>query len=711
MSRMKIILQSEASECGLACLAMILSAHGALIELRELRRRFSLSLKGTRLDHMIKMAEKLGLAPRPVRLEIEELRKLTVPSILHWDMDHFVVLCKTNANTISIVDPALGRRNISFREASEHFTGVALELAPITRFAKVQKIEKISMKELIGDISGLWRGLALILILSVSLQALAITAPFYLQWIVDQVLPSADRGLVFILAVSFILILLFQVGISAVRGWSVIYLSTRLGLQWTQNVFAHLLKLRLDFFEKRHLGDVVSRMASIQAIQRTLSSSFVEAIIDGLMAFATLTMMILYSAKLFSITAVAVTLYAIVRILAFAAMRRETEQQLVSSARQQSHLLESIRGIQSIKIFGTELNRKITYFNLMNRTISHEVRLGKLGITFSVINQFIFGAERVLVISVGANLAINGEFSVGMLIAYLAYKEQFSLRVGGLIDKVVEFRMLRLHGDRLSDIVLSEPDMEVTEERGEDLRAPEIEVRNLSFRYGEGEPWVIRGCSFVIRAGQSVAIIGPSGGGKTTLMKIMLGLLVPTEGGVTIDGQDIHRGAAKSIRRYLGAVMQDDALFAGSIAENIAFGDLAWTKEQVEAAAKRASIHDEIVSMPMGYNSLIGDMGTALSGGQKQRVILARALYRNPRILFLDEATSHLDVEREKSVNLAISRLDLTRVIVAHRPETIASAERVVLLRDGVLFEIGGSGAENLEEEPPYADGPARNSA
>ncbi|TQT21449.1 peptidase domain-containing ABC transporter [Xanthomonas perforans] len=488
-------------------------------------------------------------------------------------------------------------------------------------------------------------------------------------------------------------------------------LSTRLGLQWTQNVFAHLLKLRLDFFEKRHLGDIVSRMASIQAIQRTLSSSFVEAIIDGMMAIATLAMMILYSTKLVTITIVAVALYVIVRMLAFAAMRRETEQQLVSSARQQSHLLESIRGIQSIKIFGVESNRRIIYSNLMNRTISHEVRLGKLGITFAVTNQFIFGAERVLVIAVGANLAMSGEFSVGMLIAYLAYKEQFSLRIGGLIDKMVEFRMLRLHGDRLSDIVLSEPDIEVTEERSEDLRIPKIEVRNLGFRYGEGEPWVIRDCSFVIEAGEVVAIIGPSGGGKTTLMKIMLGLLTPTEGCVIIDGQDIHRGVAKSIRRYLGAVMQDDALFAGSIAENIAFGDLAWTKEQVEDAAKRASIHDEIISMPMGYNSLIGDMGTTLSGGQKQRVILARALYRNPRILFLDEATSHLDVEREKSVNLAISRLDLTRVIVAHRPETIASAERVLLLRDGVALESCDSGAENLDKTLPYADGPARTSA
>ncbi|KLC11469.1 ABC transporter, partial [Xanthomonas perforans] len=214
---MKVTLQSEASECGLACLAMILSAHGASIELRELRRRFSLSLKGTRLDHMINMAEKLGLAPRPVRLEVDELRKLTVPSILHWDMDHFVVLCKTTANKVSIIDPASGKRNISLREASEHFTGVALELAPVTGFVKLPKVRKISIRELAGNISGLWPSLALIFILSISLQALVITAPFYLQWIVDQVLPAADRGLVFILAVSFMLVLLFQVGISAVR--------------------------------------------------------------------------------------------------------------------------------------------------------------------------------------------------------------------------------------------------------------------------------------------------------------------------------------------------------------------------------------------------------------------------------------------------------------------------------------------------------------
>ncbi|WLA12155.1 peptidase domain-containing ABC transporter [Xanthomonas translucens] len=704
---MKIILQSEASECGLACLAMIVSAHGSSIELRELRRRFSLSLKGTRLDHLISMAERLDLAARPVRLDVRELSKLTVPAILHWDMDHFVVLCKASTRSVSIVDPASGKRTITPTEASEHFTGVALELTPITDFVKIPKIGSVSIKELTGKVVGLRRSLALVFGLSLSLQALAITAPFYLQWIVDQVLPAADRGLLFVLSVGFMLVLLLQVGIGAVRGWSVVYLSTRLGLQWTQNVFAHLLKLRLDFFEKRHLGDIVSRMASVQAIQRTLSSSFVEAIVDGMMASATLAMMIVYSAKLVAITAIAVALYAIARMVAFTAVRRTTEQQLVSSARQQSHLLESIRGIQSIKIFGTEASRRMAYYNLMNNTVSNEIRMGKIGITFSAMNQFIFGVERVFVISVGASLAIRGEFSVGMLIAYLAYKEQFTLRVGGLIDKMVEFRMLRLHGERLSDIVLSDPDIEATEERGEGLRVPKIEVNNLSFRYGDGEPWVIRNCSFVISAGQAVAIIGPSGGGKSTLMKIMLGLLIPTEGRVTVDDQDIHRGAAKSIRRYFGAVMQDDVLFAGSVAENIAFGDLTWSKERVEDAARRASVHDEIVSMPMGYNSLIGDMGTTLSGGQKQRVILARALYRNPRILFLDEATSHLDVEREKSVNLAISRLDLTRVIVAHRPETIASAERVLVLRDGIISENTNSSAGCSGSVPPYDEMPA----
>jgi len=687
---MDVICQNESSECGLACLAMVSSHHGHHVGLRELRRRFPLSLKGAPLSRLIAIAGDLGFQCRALRLDLEDLSKLATPCLLHWDLNHYIVLAKVRGDRVMVHDPASGKRVLPLSEVSSHFTGVALELTPAATFKRERAAPSISVRQLTGRITGLWRSLALVLLLSVALQVFVLLAPFYMQWVVDQVLVAADRDLLTVLGLGFGLAVVLQVAISALRGWSVVYLSTRLGLQWTGNVFAHLLRLPLDFFEKRHLGDVTSRMGAVQAIQRTLTTSFVEALIDGLMAVVTLGMMLLYSGKLALVTLLAVGLYLGLRALAFRPLRNGTEQQLIAAARQESHLLESIRGIQSIKIAGSESVRRSTYFNLMHVTVNQDVRLARLSLGFGSASQLIFGIERIAVVWIGASLALQSIFSVGMLVAYLAYKDQFALRVSGLIDKWIEFRMLRLHGERLADIALAEPEAGTEASAASSVRALQrarLEVSGLSFRHAEGEPWVIRDCSFTVDDGESIAIVGASGCGKTTLVKLLLGLLTPTQGTIAVDGHDLRRLGPAHFRRWVGAVMQDDQLFAGSIAENIAFGDDGYDLERVMEAAALAAIHADILAMPMGYHSLIGDMGTTLSGGQKQRVLLARALYRRPRFLFLDEATSHLDVACERAVNEAVRSLPLTRFIIAHRPETIASADRVLVMQDGQIVQ------------------------
>ena len=685
---MEAVLQSESSECGLASLVMVASYHGQKLALRHLRQRFPLSLKGANLSRLIAVAGQLGFQCRPLRLDMESLGKLKLPCILHWDLNHFVVLAKVSKKKVTILDPAFGERELSYTEVSNHFTGVALELTPAAEFKPQKAAPNISFSQLAGRVTGLWRSLAVVLALSVALQVFVILAPFFMQWVVDQVLISVDHSLLTVLGLGFALVLLLQVSIGLLRGWSVVYLSSRLGLQWMGNVFSHLLKLPLDFFEKRHLGDITSRMSSVQTIQRTLTTTFVEAMIDGLMAVVTLSMMLLYSWKLALITLLAVVLYLSLRALAFRPVREGTEQQLVASARQQSHLLESIRGVQSIKVAGRETTCRSTYLNLMNDTVNRDVWLAKLGLGFNTASQLIFGVERIAVIWIGAVLAMQNVFSVGMLIAYLAYKDQFAGRIGSLIDKWIEFRMLRLHGERLADIVLAEP--EVLDEHRFEQAFPantRLEVAHLNFRYAEGEPLVLQDCSFTVEEGESVAIVGPSGCGKTTLVKLLLGLMKPTHGAVSLGGHDIAKLGPHNYRQMVGAVMQDDQLFAGSVAENIAFGEEDFDSERIETAARLAAVHDEIAAMPMGYHSLIGDMGTTLSGGQKQRVILARALFRMPRLLFLDEATSHLDVERERLVNEAVRQLKLTKVIIAHRPETIASADRILVMHGGRIVE------------------------
>lgn len=679
------ILQSEAAECGLACLAMVATTNGHAITLPEMRRRFSLSLKGARLSQLIDIAAQLGLRARPLRLDLAQLANLRLPCLLHWDLNHFVVLSSVRKRSVHILDPAFGRRQMAFAEVSPHFTGVALELVPDLGFQKRRAAPALRLRDLTRGTRGMWSAVAQILALSLVLQIFLVLAPFFMQWVVDQVLVAADRDLLTVLGLGFGLALLLQTGIGLLRGWAVLQLSAQLGLQWHGNLVAHLLRLPLDFFEKRHLGDITSRLGSLQTIQKTLTTGLVETLIDGLMAVLTLALMLAYSARLAALTLAVVSIYLAVRLLLYRRARDGTEQQLAAAARQQGHLLETLRGIQSLKVAGREALRRAGYENLLVRTVNQDLRLGRLGLGFSTASQCLFGLERIAVIWLGAQLALSNAFSVGMLIAYLAYKDQFAMRVSNLIDKGMDLRMLRLHAERLADIVLAEAESDPGDESRRPALASDIAVVQLAFRYGDGEPWILQDCSFSVRAGESVAIVGASGCGKSTLLKILLGLLPASRGNIRFGGEDLTRTGARQVRGMVGAVLQDDQLFAGSIADNISFFDPDSMPARIEAAARLAAVHDDIVAMPMGYGSLIGDMGSALSGGQKQRILLARALYRQPKILLLDEATSHLDVARERQVNNAVRALRLTRIIIAHRPETIASADRVLVLDAGTV--------------------------
>jgi ATP-binding cassette subfamily B protein RaxB len=495
-----------------------------------------------------------------------------------------------------------------------------------------------------------------------------------------------------VLGLGFLLLAVIQVAITALRSWVVLYLGTTLNLQWLANVFSHLLRLPVSWFERRHLGDVVSRFGAVTTIQRTLTSSFVEALIDGVMAVATAAMMLVYSVTLTAVAVAAVGLYGFLRWAFYDPLRRSTEEHIVHSAKQQSHFLETVRGVQSIKLFGRQEVRRSRWLNLVVDSMNQDLASQKLTLGFRAANGLVFGVERIAIIWLGALLVLDSAFSVGMLFAFMAYKEQFSARVAGLIDRLIELRMLTLQGERLADIVLTPPEEE-SPSAPVDAIGASIEVRGASFRYSDPEPFVLVSCSFTVEAGESVAVVGPSGGGKTTLVKLMLGLLQPTDGKILAGGVDIQKLGIDRYRKLVGTVMQDDQLFAGSIADNISFFDPAPDQAAVEHFARLASVHEDIAAMPMGYNTLIGDMGAALSGGQRQRVLLARALYKRPRILFLDEATSALDVQKERAVNEAIRSLNLTRIIIAHRPETIASADRVIVLQ-------GGKVAQDLRRVP-----------
>jgi ATP-binding cassette subfamily B protein RaxB len=697
---LKPVLQAQAAECGLACLAMVANHHGHGSSLAELRHRFGLSLKGANLGHLVEMARGLGLLARPLRLELADLAQLRLPCLLHWDMNHFVVLVRVRGQRVRLIDPALGERDLGIEALSPHFTGVALELRPGPDFSARPPPPPLRWSQLTGRVHGWAAGLGLLLALSLALQLFVVLGPFFLQWVIDQALLAGDADLLLLLALGFAMLLLMQVATGLVRGWAVLHLSSRLGLQWVGNVFAHLLRLPMAYFERRQLGDVVSRLGAVQAIQRTLTLGAVEAVVDGAMALATLLLMLVYSPRLALVSVLFVLLYLAGRLATHRAFRGASQAQLVAGANQQGHLIESLRGMQSLKLGGCEGHRQAAYTNLLADTAGAELRVGRFGLGFATAAQAVFGAERLLVVWLAASLVLESAFSVGMLVAYLAYRDQFAARVAGLIDRVMEFRMLRLHGERLADVVLSEP--EPASALSAPVPAPAAEadglvLRDVGFRYSPTEPWVLRHCSLRIAPGECVAIVGPSGSGKTTLLKLMLGLLAPSEGELSVAGLSLGGEGGRPHRALVAAVMQDDHLFAGSLADNIALGEFEPDPARVEAAARLAAVHDEIVAMPMGYHSLVGDMGSSLSGGQRQRVILARALYRQPRFLFLDEATSHLDLACERRVNEAVRQLRITRIIIAHRPQTIASADRVLVLDNAtVVADNRGAAAPEL---------------
>ena len=680
--RVPLILQTEAAECGLACLAMVASAHGQHTDLAALRQQFNVSTHGLTLADLVRMAGSLQLGARALQVEPEQLSQLALPCILHWDLNHFVVLVSVRRGVAIIHDPAFGRRQVKAAELSKRFSGVALELQPQTGFVQKPRQARVTLRQLLGPVHGIKRSLAQIVVLAVALEAFVLLMPFLMQAVVDSVLPGADRDLLVTLALGFALLVLVQAATAAARSWAVLVLSATLNQQWLVNVFAHLLRLPVDWFERRHLGDIWSRFGSVQQIQKTLTTSFIEAFLDGLLVVLTLTVMALYSVPLTLVALAAVAAYGLLRWAFFSRLRQASEEALVHEARQGSHFLESLRGVQAIKLFNGQGDRGSRFASLVVRTMNAQITVRQLELLFSVLHRLLFGLERVAVIWLGALLVLDRQFTVGMLFAFFAYKETFALRVSGLIDKVVELKMLRLQGERLADIVLTAPEADDMPRHSAALPAS-IELRNVSFRYADGEPEILREVNLTIEAGESVAVVGPSGCGKTTLIKLMLGVLAPTAGQVLVGGRPLEHLGLRAWRDQVGAVMQDDTLFSGSIADNISFFSAQPDREWLQQCARVASIHDDILALPMQYQTLIGDLGVALSGGQKQRLLLARALYKRPQVLFLDEATSSLDVDRERTVNQAVKQLALTRVIVAHRAETIASAARVIALHEG----------------------------
>ncbi|MEC9169075.1 MAG: peptidase domain-containing ABC transporter [Pseudomonadota bacterium] len=735
--RVPVVLQSEAAECGLACMTMIAQYYSDKRDLNALRQTVSVSLRGTTLKDVMRIASDLGFQTRAIKIEMEHLAQLSCPAILHWNMNHFVVLTKVKGKTLTIHDPALGERKLTYSEASKYITGIALEVTPSDTFSPKKSAPRLGLSQFFTRTTGFKRNLLTLFALSIVLQLFALASPYYMQTVVDDVLIYNNDALLKALAIGFALLLIIETFTSGIRKFVILSVSSRLQLQMSASVFKHLLSLPLDYFDKRHIGDVVSRFGSLASIREFLTTGLVTALLDGLMAVITLAVMILYSPKLTLVVVAIMFAYLAVRLGLLPFIKRLTTERIALAALEQSHFMESVRAILPIRVYSQEVQRHGQWQNKLVATLNKDITLGKINIGSALTNQLLFGAENLVVVYIGASLVMEGTLSIGMLLAFMAYKARFVSALDGVVNKLIELSMLGVHFNRLSDILLTPSQHKPLSLKAKDdtfekqnvhfsnvdfpksptsnslapnvltpdgastpslldakTRPVALKATALSYRYSETNAWVFKNLMFSVHSGEIVAITGDSGCGKSTMLKCLMGLYPVSEGNIE------H----PSSNPVIASVLQEDTCLSGTIAQNICCFEEAPDLKKMVYVAQLSCIHEDIMQMPMQYHSLVGDMGSSLSGGQKQRLLLARALYQEPDILFLDEASSHLDMENEAQINHHLKSLNMTRIIVAHRPQSIAMADKVYRLENGNLHlcpptEVTGSATSGKHGE------------
>ncbi|WP_339386767.1 peptidase domain-containing ABC transporter [Vibrio caribbeanicus] len=677
-NKVPIITQNQISECGLACLSMIATYHGLKASIQSFRHNLLIGSHGLSLKELMDISGKVGFTSRPVQCEISEMKELKLPCIVHWGMDHFVVLTQVKNNSVTIHDPAIGKTTLTIAEVGDMFTGIALELMPNNNFKKNDIRETLKINQLWEKITGIKVALLSLFMLSLTLQSFSIISPYYMQWVIDKVLISNDQNLLVILAIGFFLIAVIKVCIGSFRSWLVLKFSATLSIQMIANLFNHMIKLPIKYFEQRHVGDVVSRFNSINAIKELLTTGIIEAVIDGFMAVTILIMMLLYSFKLTAFVLLFVVISFLIQWIFYYPERRLELKKIIENAQEDTIFLESIRAIQTIKVFGNETKRQAIWLNQFAKITNLEIKSSKLNILETSIDSVLAALENILILYLGALMVIDGNLTVGMLLAFIAYKGQFINSIDSFISHIFSFKILGVQLERLSDIALETKENFSNPHSSIDRDEVNIAFQNVCFRYSDGSNWVCKNLTMTINNGESVAITGRSGCGKSTIVKLLLNLLQPSSGAIYLNGSKINELAIDEYRNIFGCVLQNDSLMSGTLIENITMFDEDYDQNWLIECCKIACIWDDIRNLPMGLNSMVGDMGNCFSGGQLQRIYLARALYKKPKVLCLDESTSHLDLAYEKEVNDNLSRLPITKIFIAHRKETINSADRVI---------------------------------
>jgi len=682
LRRLPVVRQAAVTECGIACLAMIAQYFGSGEDIVSLRRRFGVSLKGVTLKSLIRMCESSYLSARAVRCGLGELRRLRTPCVLHWELSHFVVLRKVAGSHLVLHDPARGLVRETFADADRKFTGVALELLPTPEFQRRKKLRPLRLRHLLVIDQGFATSASAAMLFALVSEFLLLAMPFYLQTVIDQVLMRGDYLLLNTLVLAFGLLAAFQVLAGAMRKLTFQFLSQATVFSLLSRVMRHLLRLPVSYFRARGLGDIQQRMQSLARVQEFVTQSAPAMALDAFFLVLVSAMMFAYQPVLALIVALAAFAYALWRMLIFRTSLEQANRLVRAEAATQTHLLESLRAVQSIKMMSGEQSRATDWQHLLARRINTHIRIGNLGVVDSVVHQVLFQGLHIGVVYLVAREVMNGNMSIGMTAAFVAYTGMFATRAGGVINRLFEYRLLKVPLDRLADIVFHEIEPCIDSPARANRFTGSFQARALTFAYGGDDRPILHECSISVTSGEFVVVRGRSGSGKSTLLRLLAGLETPSAGALYFDGRPAADWPLPELRSWVATVFQDDALVSGSIAENIALFDTEFDRQRVRRAARRAVIDADIEAMPMAYETRIGDLGSALSAGQVQRVLLARALYREPRLLLLDEFTSGLDEDTERLVVASVARLRATRVVVTHSETVMRAADRV--------FELSG---------------------
>ena len=687
-----VLLQLSQAECGAACLAMILSYHGRKTRVSECRAYCGGGRDGVNAAAISEAAQRFGLQVKAYSLAIKDLDQIGLPAIIHWKFNHFVVLEHWSPERIVIVDPALGRRHVTPEAFNAGFTGVALTFEPGTHFKKGSEpspsVWKYYLDHLLHNRTAVGI-LVQILVASIILQALGLILPVFTKILVDHVLVLNMHGLLRILGLGLLILILGHMVIRYLRGALLVYLQGRVDSQMMMGILKHVLTLPYRFFQQRQSGDLLMRLSSNTIIRETITNQTLSVVLDGLFVLGYLAI-IIFSAPRF---ATIVLLLGGCQVAVLLGSKRKILQlmqnDLAASAETQSYLLEILRGIAMVKASGSE-DRALEswsnkFFKELNISLERHHLLAVVDTAIGTIQL----ASPLILLWVGGFMVLNDILTLGTMLALQALGIAFLTPLGSMIETGRQWQLLGAYLERIEDVIEAKPEQAGSRVCRTSRLQGSITVKNLSFRYDSGAPPVLKDISFSIQSKQKLALVGRTGAGKSTLALLLLGLYPSTDGQILYDHIPILEFDLPHLRRQFGAVLQESFLFQGSIRQNIAFINPHLPMEDVIQAARIAAVHEEIMQMPMGYETLISEGGTGLSGGQRQRLSIARAIVHKPAILLLDEATSHLDAVTEDAVDRNLNAQVGTRIVIAHRLSTIKNADLILVLEDGRIVEQG----------------------